>query len=76
MRAAYLLEAASSGNEISLVEEMKLLEAFGRQCTAVALLVRTRKLIGSFAGETQDAVRIALDISGDDWVAFRDAQPK
>lgn len=74
--ARRLLEAASSGDELSLGEEMKLLEAFGKQCVAVAALVRTRKLIGSIAGETQDAVRRALDISGDDWEAFRDAGPK
>lgn len=64
--ASRLFERASSESR-DWESEMRLLEAFGKQCVAVATLVRTKKIVDTISGESGAAIRKALEIADDDW---------
>ena len=64
--ASRLFERASSESR-DWESEMRLLEAFGKQCVAVATLVRTKKIVDTISGEAGEAIRKALEIADDDW---------
>ena len=52
--------------------EMHLLEAFGRQCLAVAALVRTKKFVGTMSGDAAEAIRLGLLMAGEEWEPFKE----
>ena len=64
--AARLFERASEQGR-DWESEMRLLDAFGRQCVSVAALVRTRKLVNSIAGETDEIIQKAFLVAGGEW---------
>jgi hypothetical protein len=69
--AGRLFERASEKSR-DWESEMRLLEAFGRQCLAVAALVRTKKVVNDLSGEAGQMVRQALLLAGEEWEPFKE----
>lgn len=69
--AARLFERASDKSR-DWESEMRLLEGFGRQCLAVAALVRTKNVITNMSGEVGEMIKTAFSLVGDEYEAFKD----
>ena len=69
--AGRLFERASEKDR-DWESEMRLLEAFGRQCLAVAALVRTKKVVEDMTGEVGESIKQALLVAGEEWSTFKE----